>query len=312
MQNQTMITLLICAIIVSKIIIAILIYALIRKNRILKQEKLKLVETNLILNQQGQQIKSYNEELKASELFKTKVLSITSHDLRTPFTSMDMLLHAEDITQMTKAELEQILAALGHQVSISKNMLNEVLLWAESQLRDNLENKESFTIVEQINAILSLFQHNLKEKNMVINNTVPLHVKVHMSRDIFCFVIRNIISNAIKFSHNGGTIRIGLLESEQDAFKLFIENKGDNISDSTISNLNNRNSWEYKKTVNHTGTGLGVSLCKDLLQRVGGRLQFENRTADVLTVYISLPLACIDRVTSDLVTSDLLNSNIVT
>ncbi|WP_170114483.1 sensor histidine kinase [Sphingobacterium faecium] len=249
--------------------------------------------------------------MKASELFKTKVLSITFHDLRTPFTSMDMLLHTEDVSQMTQPELQQIFAALGNQVSISKNMLNEVLLWAESQLRDNLENKESFTIVEQIIAILSLFEHNLKEKNLVINNTVPLHRMVHMSRDIFCFVIRNIISNAIKFSHNGGTIRIGILESEQNAFQLFIENKGDNISDSTISNLNNRNSWEYKKTVNHTGTGLGVSLCKDLLQRVGGRLHFENRTADVITVYISLPLECIDRKTNELRASDLVERNII-
>lgn len=308
MQSQTMITSLI---IICKIIIAILLYILFRKNSLLKRQKLKLIKSNLKLKQQREQIICYNKELKASELFKTKVLSITFHDLRTPFTSMDMLLHTEDVSQMTQPELQQIFAALGNQVSISKNMLNEVLLWAESQLRDNLENKESFTIVEQIIAILSLFEHNLKEKNLVINNTVPLHRMVHMSRDIFCFVIRNIISNAIKFSHNGGTIRIGILESEQNAFQLFIENKGDNISDSTISNLNNRNSWEYKKTVNHTGTGLGVSLCKDLLQRVGGRLHFENRTADVITVYISLPLECIDRKTNELRASDLVERNTI-
>ncbi|MEJ5089313.1 HAMP domain-containing sensor histidine kinase [Sphingobacterium faecium] len=262
------------------------------------------METNLRLKQQHEQIISYNEELKISELFKTKVLSIAFHDLRTPFVSMDMLLHAADISQMTKPEMEQIFTALGHQVSISKNMLTEVLLWAESQLRDNLENKENFHMAEQINAILALFQYHLKGKNLVINNTVPLHVKAHMSRDIFCFVIRNIISNAIKFSHRGSTIKIGIVESESDTFQVFIENKGDNISDSTISNLNNRNSWDYRKTVNHTGTGLGVSLCKDLLQRVGGRLQFENQTADVLTVYISIPVVCSDRTNSELVTND--------
>lgn len=91
-------------------------------------------------------------------------------------------------------------------------------------------------------------------------------------------------------------------ESERDAFRIFIENQGDEIYESTISNLNNRNSWEYKKIANHTGTGLGVSLCKDLLQRVGGSLKFENSTADVLRVYISLPLAYDDQVSSDEVT----------
>lgn len=81
MQSQTIITFLI---IVCKIIIAILLYSLIRKNRMLKQEKLKLLETNLKLKQQGEQIIRYIKELKASEFFKTKVLSIASHDLRTP------------------------------------------------------------------------------------------------------------------------------------------------------------------------------------------------------------------------------------
>ncbi|MEN5194295.1 sensor histidine kinase [Sphingobacterium faecium] len=305
MQDHNIINLLTIAIIVSKIIIGILLYFLIRKNRMLKHEKLKLLETNLKLKQQGEQIIRYIKELKASEFFKTKVLSIASHDLRTPFASMDMLLQMEDLSLMTKSELQQVFEALGQQVSISKNMLNEVLLWAESQLRDNLENKETFSILEQINTILSLFEHNLNGKNMLINNTVPAHLEVHMSRDIFCFVIRNIISNAIKFSHTGGIIRIGIVESERDAFRIFIENKGDHISDSTISNLNNKNSWEYKKIANHTGTGLGVSLCKDLLQRVGGSLKFENSTADVLRVYISLPLAYDDQVPSDLVNSEL-------
>lgn len=299
MQSQTIITFLI---IVCKIIIAILLYSLIRKNRMLKQEKLKLLETNLKLKQQGEQIIRYIKELKASEFFKTKVLSIASHDLRTPFASMDMLLQMEDLSLMTKSELQQVVEALGQQVTLSKNMLNEVLLWAESQLRDNLENKETFSILEQINTILSLFEHNLNRKNMLIKNTVPAHLEMYMSRDIFCFVIRNIMSNAIKFCHTGGIIRIGIAESERDAFRIFIENQGDEIYESTISNLNNRNSWEYKKIANHTGTGLGVSLCKDLLQRVGGSLKFENSTADVLRVYISLPLAYDDQVPSDEVT----------
>jgi len=109
---------------VCKIIIAILLYSLIRKNRMLKQEKLKLLETNLKLKQQGDQIIRYIKELKASEFFKTKVLSIASHDLRTPFASMDMLLQMEDLSLMTKSELQQVFEALGQQVTLSKNMLN--------------------------------------------------------------------------------------------------------------------------------------------------------------------------------------------
>lgn len=290
MESQTIITILITGIIVSKIIIGFLLYELIRKNRVLKQEKFKLLETNIALEEQAEQIKKYNEELKVSELFKIKVLSIASHDLRTPFVSMNMLLNTIDLSLMTKPDMEQVLLELGSEISNSQNMLDEVLLWAESQLRDNLENKETFNISQQIHHVLLLFQKDLMSNNIYLEENLPKDIDLHMSRDIFSFVVRNIVSNAVKFCKYAGKITLGVSEMKGDEFLLYIENEGINMSESTVEILNNRNSWDHRKTVNGTGAGLGVSLCKDLLQRVGGNIYFENLSQVGTIVFISFPM----------------------
>lgn len=290
MESQTIITILITGIIVSKIIIGFLLYELVRKNRILKREKFKLLDTNIALEEQADQIKKYNEELKVSELFKIKVLSITSHDLRTPFVSMNMLLNTVDLSLMSKPDMEQVLVELGSEVSNSQNMLDEVLLWAESQLRDNLENKETFNISQQIHNILLLFQKDVMSNNIYLEEHLPKDLYLHMSKDIFSFVIRNIVSNAVKFCKYTGKITLGVSEMNGDEFLLYIENEGINMPESTVEKLNNENSWDHRKAVNGTGAGLGVSLCKDLLQRVGGNIYFENLSQVGTIVYISFPM----------------------
>lgn len=290
MESQTIITILITGIIVSKIIIGFLLYELIRKNRILKQEKVKLLGTNIALEEQADQIKKYNEELKASELFKIKVLSIASHDLRTPFVSMNMLLNTVDLSLMSKLDMEHVLLELGAEVSNSQKMLDEVLLWAESQLRDNLQNKETFNISQQIQHVLLLFQKNLLSNNIYLQDNFPKELYLHMSKDIFSFVIRNIVSNAVKFCKYAGKITLGVSEMNGDEFLLYIENEGINMPESTVEKLNNRNSWDHRKAINGTGAGLGVSLCKDLLQRVGGNIYFENISDVGTIVFISFPM----------------------
>lgn len=307
MENQTIITILITGIIVSKIIIGFLLYELIRKNRILKREKVKLLGTNIALEEQADQIKKYNEELKASELFKIKVLSIASHDLRTPFVSMSVLLNAVDLSLMSKLDMEQVLMQLGSELSHSQNMLDEVLLWAESQLRDNLENKETFNISQQIQHVLLLFQKDLMSNNISLEESLPKDVYLYMSRDIFSFVIRNIVSNAVKFCKYAGKITLGVSEIKGDELLLYIENEGINMPESTVEKLNNRNSWDHRKAVNGTGAGLGVSLCKDLLQRVGGKIYFENISSVGTIVFISFPIHTITALDDEIINKE--NSN---
>lgn len=289
MEDQSIITLLIVGIVLSKAIIAVLIYFLIIKNRALKLEKEKLLSTNAKLEIQNDEIIIYNKELKSSEDFKIKVLSIASHDLRAPITSMEMLLNLDDISFLSPQEMQEIFADLTSQLAISRTMIDEILLWTESQLRHNIENREVFSITEQIQSIVPLFNTEIQAKEIKLSNEVQITQKIYMCKDIFSFVIRNILSNAVKFCANQGTILIGFSAVENNKVKLFIQNDGEELSPEDLDNLNTKSSWTYKKTVNNHGAGLGISLCKDLFKRIGGSIKFENENGVGLKVSMVFP-----------------------
>lgn len=290
MEDQSIIILLIIGIVLSKAIIAVLIYFLVVKNRALKLEREKLLSANATLEIQRNEIINYNKELKSSEEFKTKVLSIASHDLRSPITSIEMLLNFDDISFLSQEEMGDIFKDITSQLAISRRMIDEILLWTESQLRHSIENLEEFSIAKQVQNITPLFNTEIQEnKILVLNNINPSH-RICMSKDIFSFVIRNILSNAVKFCKQNGTIQIGISAIENNEIKLFIQNEGEELSLEDLENLNTKSSWAYKKATNNRGAGLGISLCKDLLKRIGGNITFENITGiglKVNTVFIS-------------------------
>ena len=289
MQSQPIITLLIVGIVISKTLIGVLIYFLIRKNRLLKVEQLKLTTANSILSEQAICIHHYNEELKIAESFKTKVLSIASHDLRAPFASVEILLAIDDISLVDKEELKLIFLNLKGQVARSRTMLEEVLLWTESQLRDKLENTENCNIRDQIDAVLGIYALEIQRFNIQIINSVNPDFCAHTHKGTLAFVLRNVISNAIKYGRVGGSIVLQLIDDQSDRWELTVSNDGEELSSEVLHNLNFVNSWDRKRSENKNGAGLGISLCKDLIKRIDGKMQFENQHGIGVSVRISFP-----------------------
>ncbi|MGJ1345532.1 MULTISPECIES: sensor histidine kinase [Sphingobacterium] len=289
MQSQTIITLLIVGIVISKTLIGVLIYFLIRKNQLLKVEQLKLTTANSILSEQAICIHHYNEELKIAESFKTKVLSIASHDLRAPFASVEILLAIDDISLVDKEDLKLIFLNLKGQVARSRTMLEEVLLWTESQLRDKLENTENCNIRDQIDAVLGIYALEIQRFNIQIINSVNPDFCAHTHKGTLAFVLRNVISNAIKYGRVGGSIVLQLIDDQSDRWELTVSNDGEELSSEVLHNLNFVNSWDRKRSENKNGAGLGISLCKDLIKRIDGKMQFENQHGIGVSVRISFP-----------------------
>lgn len=289
MQSQTIITLLIVGIVISKTLIGVLIYFLIRKNRLLKVEQLKLTTANSILSEQAIRIHHYNEELKIAESFKTKVLSIASHDLRAPFASVEILLAIDDISLVDKEDLKLIFLNLKGQVARSRTMLEEVLLWTESQLRDKLENTENCNICAQIDAVLGIYTLEIQRFNIQIINSVNPDFWADTHKGILAFVLRNVISNAIKYGRVGGSIVLQLIDDPSDRWELIVSNEGEELTSDVLHNLNFVNSWDRKKSESKNGAGLGISLCKDLIKRIDGKMQFENQHGTGVSVRISFP-----------------------
>lgn len=289
MDSKTIINILIIGILLSKTLIFILIYLFVKKNRELKTEKIKLEKANSELIIQAVDIRSYVGELKAAESFKTKVLSIASHDLRAPFASVESLLKLDGLSLMDKGKLESIFEILRQEVAKSRGMLDEVLLWTESQLRDSIANKAVLNLNEEIEKLMDQFSCDINKMGKKVFNNIDKNLYININRPIFTFVIRNVISNASKFGQSDGVISIDTVKKESGECGVIILNEGEQLSEHIIESLNYGKSWERMKTAESNGTGLGISLCQDLFKRINGILSFENRIGVGVAVTIMFP-----------------------
>lgn len=287
MESQTIINLLIIGIIVSKTFIFVLTYLLLKKNKLLKSEKLKLKIANTDLNEKAERIQFYFEELKNAENFKTKVLSIASHDLRAPFASLELLLQIEGLPSINSKEIEMLFEILRKEVVRSRTLLDEILLWTESQLRDNVDNKEFFYLNHEVDHLLMQFTCDISRSGKYVCNKINKQLRVNISKSIFSFVIRNVLSNAVKFGRRNGGIFLRELESGKCG--VVVINEGERLCDEVITDLNSSNSWHQKKRISENGAGLGISLCKDLIKRIGGSIHFENKEEIGVAVSIIFP-----------------------
>ncbi|WP_139375155.1 sensor histidine kinase [Sphingobacterium nematocida] len=255
----------------------------------MKTEKIKLEEVNSELVKQSLDIRNYVEELKAAENFKTKVLSIASHDLRAPFASMESLLRLEGLCLMGRWELETFFESLRQEVGKSRVMLDEVLLWTESQLRDSIENKAVLNLSAEIDHLLDQFSYDIEKQGKTVHNNIDQNLYLNINKPIFTFVVRNVISNAIKYGRPDGVISVDHIKKENGECCVVILNESEALAEHTIQNLNYGKSWERSRMANSKGTGLGISLCKDLFMRIGGIIYFENKIGKGIAVTIIFP-----------------------
>lgn len=278
MEPQIIIKLLVAGIIISKTLIFILAYLLFKKNRTLKAEKVKLQAANSELSKKALDIELYLSELQKVENFKTKVLSIASHDLRAPFASVELLLKMEGLSSMDRTELEMIFATLRREVVKSRVFLDDILLWTESQFRSTVEHKEIFNLNCEVDNLLEQFSFDLSRSGKHVINKIDKQSRVHISKAVFSVVVRNILSNAIKFGRDNGGIFLHEIASKNGECGVVVVSEGEELSDELLNELNFVNNWEHKKRVSQNGAGLGISLCKDLIKRVGGKIHFENKS----------------------------------
>lgn len=168
-------------------------------------------------------------------------------------------------------------------------MLDEVLLWTESQLRDSIENKAVLNLNAEIDKLLDQFSNDIMKQGKKVLNNIDQNLYLSINEPIFTFVVRNVISNAIKYGRADGVISVDHIKKESGECGVVILNESEELAEHAIQNLNHGKSWERRKMSGSNGSGLGISLCKDLFKRIGGIIYFENKIGKGIAVTIIFP-----------------------
>lgn len=221
---------------------------------------------------------------------KTKLFSILGHDLRSPLSGFNAIIYIlkNHLKTLSEAEIRDYVDQL-EQTSLNySKLLEDVLTWSRLQLNKIQISREPIEVKLAVQEMIQLFSEQIGQKRIQILNLIPSTLSIEMDRSMFQTTIRNLISNAIKFSNAKGEIRIAHSEDKNSYF-IHVEDNGVGMDDSIIRTLFTNSTISMAGTENEIGTGLGLSICKEFLSKQGGTILVSSKEGEGSIFSIQIP-----------------------
>jgi signal transduction histidine kinase len=238
----------------------------------LKASHEKVVEQNKEIAEQAKILQDLNAT-------KDKLFSIISHDLRGP---IGIILSTIDIMKgggLSEQEVRSFSAELGDHMMVTGHLLNNLLFWAKAQMEGIRSMPSVFDVKDVAEENCRLFRALAADKNIRLINKIHTSLWVFANKDMVAMVLRNLINNAVKFTKQGGGVVIGA-ETGKDHVELFVQDTGTGLSRDDISRILNKQSFHRQDTTGQIGTGLGLILCQELIEKEGGKIMIESRQGE--------------------------------
>lgn len=262
----------------------ILIY--LKRNNSIKYTK-ELEDKNKQINIQNEAILDQTKNLEDINKVKDKLFSIVSHDLKDSLTSIKGFIDLLKDGSLSKDEFNHLLPELSENANNASLLLFNLLNWSKSQMQ-SLESKPSlFDVQEVFLDKLKLIEQKTEKKNIKIEDN-SLHDFIYADRSMVEIIVQNLLTNAVKFCKSGDTITIQNHISNGQSL-ISIGDTGVGISKENQDQLFKSNTFTTIGTKNEKGTGLGLTICKELVELNHGKIWVESTEEVGSTFYIELP-----------------------
>ena len=251
------------------------------------------------IEQQHLEIREQKQALEDLHKVKDKVFSIIAHDFRSPLNTIQGVLSLLHIDALSEEELRMLLPDLTRKVDASINLLDNILHWSRAQMRGIQTNPADFRLRKVITETISHMHQLATQKDILIQVFVDESIKVHADLEMIRLVIRNLLSNAIKFSYESHAVHVEVTRdtsASSDGYAVVsIIDFGVGIPSSILPVLFDRNGYTTKGTAQEKGTGLGLNLCQECVERNGGTIWVDSQPEVKTTFSFTVPLATIDQ-----------------
>lgn len=253
----------------------------------IEEQKINLEKLNEQLNEQNVQLKELNTA-------KDKLFSIIAHDLKSPFHSLlafSQILN-DELDTLSNEEIKQFSSAIHDSGMKMLNLVENLLNWARSQLQRIHVNFEEFSLNEVVNEAVNIYSKIARTKQIELINYSESNYKVFADKNMVDSVIRNLISNAIKFSDRGSKVEIETKDIN-DQIEIAVRDHGVGMNEDMKNNLfKTGQSISSRGTEKESGTGLGLQICKDFIEKNNGIISVESQVGVGSTFIIKLPKTC--------------------
>ncbi len=225
-----------------------------------KAQKDKIQEQNIELSEKNEKLTELND-------FRNKLLAVIAHDLRGPIGNIHHLLEyiSEDLEkQASSQKMRDYTISLRNAASTTYYLLENLLEWANIQFSNIKYDPEEFAIGELLNKMLHMYEALAKNKNISLKVDSPEDIKVFTDKHIVESIIRNLVSNAVKFTQEGGDILLKV-DKQENKIAISVKDNGVGIEKEKIHELFGfSNNISSSGTKGESGIGIGLSLCHDL------------------------------------------------
>lgn len=265
----------------------VLVFIIFIFNRLnFRKKTIKLLEEKSLL------IKKQKEELKAISTSKDKMFSIIAHDLKSPFNSILGFMNElkTNYDEYSDEERRNMIHILSDSCNNAYSLLENLLTWSISQRGHIKIIKELLNLNELTDEASAPYLDAASLKNINIKNEVPKSMKIYADKNTLRTVIGNLCNNGIKFTHKGGQVIVTAINTEAKTHISIIDN-GIGMNQKTIDSLFQINKTSSMMgTNNEKGTGLGLIICKEFVEKNKGKILVESTEGKGSTFRIQLPI----------------------
>jgi two-component system, sensor histidine kinase and response regulator len=256
------------------------------KTILMQNDELKEMNTTL-----EKKVELRTQELKELNATKDKFFSIIAHDLKNPFNTLmgftELLL--ENLGDYSTEKLKEFIGILYDTSRQSYALLENLLEWSRAQTGRLQMNAETIDLNAITNESLDLLSNLAAKKKIIIHNDIQGESIVMADANMILTVIRNLISNAIKYTRDGGSITIDV-NRKKDFYELSVTDTGIGIKPENMEKLFRIDiNYSTRGTADESGTGLGLILCKEFVQKNGGSLWVESEYGKGSTFKFTVP-----------------------
>ena len=240
-----------------------------------------------------QTLKENEKQLRQLNIDKDRFISILSHDLINPFNNLLGLseILKEDVTKLKTEEIEEMAVSINKSAHNTYNLLEDILVWIRTQQGKIPFKPQNLIFSEICSNVVGILGPGAASKSITINCFAPKDTSVFADANMIKTIMRNLVSNAIKFTHKDGTININV-EENSDSVMVTVSDNGVGIRPEDLSKL-----FDITKvlstsgTEEETGTGLGLLICKEFVEKHKGKIWVESVPGVGSDFKFTLPLS---------------------
>jgi len=265
------------------IVLALFLLLIHRNQKLQKKFNTQLQEKQVILVKRESELQEANET-------KDKLFSVIAHDLRGPINSFHTLIKLYVDKGLSTVEIESVLPKALQNINGILDMLNNLLVWAKTQMNGSTIKPKNLNVGTLVNENIELLTPIAEKKFITLTSNLPTDIISFSDRDHLDIVLRNLLSNGIKFTKLNGKV---VVNSKMLGHKyvIMVTDTGVGMSNEAQAKIFNINSTKSTYGTNmEKGTGLGLSLSKEMIESNGGEIWVESKIGHGTTIFFTIPL----------------------